>query len=365
MTWPRLLWDWGTAYDFFHSLGILHHPSKFGVRGSWAAGVRARLPAAEREILEQSKSLVYAPFHWIYALPEPKDGATVLWSLSQVPPAERLTALALSPETPSDIAEALKGVAARGTWDDKDQETLRFAYQRKYEAKGDKHSISPKELANTLDWWSRSEEFGERYLEALRAYQEGFFAEEEKRIRPALKQALKHAQKLAEQMELPDLLEELSQGLRVEEPPEFAELVLAPSYWGTPLVSFGKVSAEREIWLFGARPPDASLVPGEAVPDSLMRALKALSDPTRLRILRYLAEESLSLAQLARLLRLRPPTVMHHLKTLRLAGLVQLTMEMGASKKIKYYAARSEAVATAFASLQCFLEQGATESLED
>ena len=49
MTLPRLLWDWGTAYDLFVSLDVLHDPTYFGVRGSWAAGVRARLPAAVRE----------------------------------------------------------------------------------------------------------------------------------------------------------------------------------------------------------------------------------------------------------------------------------------------------------------------------
>lgn len=364
MTWPRLLWDWGTAYDLFYSLEVLHYPSKFGVRGSWAAGVRARLPTDEREILEQGKSLVHAPLHWIYTLPEPKDGATVLWSLGQISPVERLPALTLSPEIPSDVMEVLRGVAARGAWDDKDQEVLRIYYQRKYKEKGEKFSSS-KELTNTLDWWTRIEEFGERYLKALRAYQEVFFAEEEKRIRPALQKVLEHARELAERMELPDLLEELSQGLRFDEPPEIAEVVLVPSYWCTPFVSFEKVSAEREIWLFGARPPDASLVPGETVPDALVRALKALSDPTRLRILHYLTEEPLAPAQLARRLRLRTPTVMHHLKTLRLAGLVQLTIGMGMDKQIKCYAARSEAVTAAFVSLKGFLEKGEVESLKD
>jgi DNA-binding transcriptional ArsR family regulator len=164
---------------------------------------------------------------------------------------------------------------------------------------------------------------------------------------------------------LPDLLEELSQGLRFDEPPEVAEVVLVPSYWGSPFVDFRKVSAEREIWLFGARPPDTSLVPGETVPDALLRTLKALSDPTRLRILHYLTEEPLAPAQLARRLRLRTPTVMHHLKTLRLAGLVQLTIGMGAGKETKYYAARSEAVEMAFASLRGFLEKGEEGSMGD
>ena len=45
---PRISWDIGTAYDFFVSLHILHHPSDFGVRAAWAAGMRSRLPCTPR-----------------------------------------------------------------------------------------------------------------------------------------------------------------------------------------------------------------------------------------------------------------------------------------------------------------------------
>lgn len=356
MTSSQLLWDWGTAYDMFISLAVLHEPAEFGVRGAWAAGVRARVPAEERETLEQGQSLAKVPFHWVYTLPEPKNATAVLWALGQLPPAERLAALALSPEWPPDeIATILQEAAARGTWDKGDQEALRSAYHCTFEAHEEMEAPPPEKLARTLDSWSRADEFGERYLEALRAYVEVFFAEEERRIRPALQQALSRAQDLAGQMELPDLLEELSQGLRFDEPSLATELVLAPSYWCTPLMFFGKVSAEREIRLFGARPADASLVPGETVPDAMLRALKALSDPTRLRILHYLTEEPQTPARLARRLRLRAPTVTHHLKTLRLAGLVRLSLGEGKEKR---YAARSEAVAAAFDSLTYFLKTG-------
>jgi hypothetical protein len=65
---PRLLWDWGTAYDLFVSLEVLHEPAEFDVRRAWAAGMRARLPADAREMLEQTRTLGHVPLHWIYAL---------------------------------------------------------------------------------------------------------------------------------------------------------------------------------------------------------------------------------------------------------------------------------------------------------
>jgi DNA-binding transcriptional ArsR family regulator len=353
MPLPRLLWDIGTAYDLFVSLQVLHRPADFGVRGSWAAGIRARLSPAERDILDQGQELFHVPLHWVHALPGPKDAATALWSLGRVPPAERLPRLALAPGLPAGVGEVLSGVAARGRWTDQDREALRAAGEHE---EGPEGAMSCQEAAPEQDWWARPAEFGERYLEALHAYQQAFFAEEERRIRPALEQALGRAQELAEHLALPELLEELSQGVRFVELPEMAAAVLAPSFWSTPLVLFGIVSADRYLWLFGARPPDASLAAGQAVPDAMLRVLKALSDPTRLRILHYLSQEPLLPAQLARRLRLRAPTVTHHLGILRLAGLVQLTLGRETGKGC--YAARSEAITTAFTALQGFLKKG-------
>jgi DNA-binding transcriptional ArsR family regulator len=352
----KLLWEWGTAYDMFISLAVLHQPSDFGVRGSWASSVRRRLPSEDREIIEQGLNLFHIPIHWVHQLPDPKNAITVLYTLGKIPARERLTQLTLFDDD-CEFDSVLMDVAARGSWKPKDRERL-------YEALGKtekKKPTSKEKIENMLEWWSRTEEFGELYLNALKTYTEVFFSEEEKRIRPALKAALIRAQSLAESLELPDLVEELSQGVRFEELPEMDELVLAPSYWITPLMYFGKTGPNRGVWLFGARPGDESLVPGEIVPDFMLRALKALSDPTRLRIMHYLTEESLSPAELARRLRLRPPTVTHHLQALRLAGLVQVTLGGGGKEK-KSYAARSEAVKTTCNALETFLEQGVTQN---
>ena len=48
----ELIWEVGTAYDMFTSLDVLHTPDRYGLRGSWAAGVRSRLPVAQREMLQ-------------------------------------------------------------------------------------------------------------------------------------------------------------------------------------------------------------------------------------------------------------------------------------------------------------------------
>ncbi len=356
MTSLNLLWDWGTAYDLFVSLAVLHEPAEFGLRGAWAAGVRARLPCAEREALEQSQWLWQMPFHWLYTLPRPKDGEAVLWSLGQMPPEERLPALALSPVASPSKVDILMSVATRQSWREADRQALRAAYQDEDGCGTPKKVPSSERVVKILDCWASAGAFGERYLSALRAYQEAFFAEEEGRIRPALQQALARARELVTRLALPDLWEELSQGLRLDVMPEADSLILVPSYWCTPLVFFGKASVACDIWLFGARSAEASLVPGETIPESLLRSLKALSDPTRLRMLHYLTQAPLTPAQLSRRLRLRAPTVTHHLEILRLAGLVQVTL--GERREVKCYAARRDAVAAAWMALDRFLGEG-------
>ncbi len=347
-TQPNLSWDWGMAYDLFVSLHVLHEPNRFGLRGSWAAGVRSRVPGDEREILEDAQNLCALPIHWVFALPDPKDSAIALRTLEGLDPRDRLPSLAIDVETPPQIAEMLLSVAERGFWDESDQEVLRDRYKEKG------HPPRAKTLVKILDWWAKPEEFGERYLEALHSYHQVFFAEEEMRIRPALKESLETAKNLAKSLDVPGLVEELSRGLHFESLMDFAEIILAPSYWTTPLVVFNEVGDKRMLMVYGARPADASLVPGEVVPDALLLSLKALADPTRLRIMRYLATQPLTPAQLSRRLRLRAPTVIHHLNTLRLAGLVHVTFETGGERR---YAMRSESVGTTFTHLQEFIEK--------
>lgn len=361
MDTPRLTWDTGTAYDMFISLEVLHNPDQYGLRGSWAAGVRSRLPAEERELLQQVMNSWLWPLPWVMTLPSPRDGRTVLRELAKIPAAERIPTLA-SCHMDEWLRDFFSELMARGTWDREDLTKLKSLVQSMHkEEKGKKKHLPPeKELQDTLTVWANVEAYGEGWLAALRAYHEVFFAEEEARIRPALESAVAQAQELAQTVTLPALLEELSQGLRFTEDLNMPELLLVPSFWITPLTIFAHVKPEggnRWLFVFGGRPANASLVPGEAVPDLLYQTLKALADPTRLRILHYLSAEPMTPAELARLLRLRAPTVIHHLHTLRLARLVHLTI----SHEGRRYEARREAVRATCPMLEEYLDGGEWE----
>lgn len=352
MTQPEIIFDQGTVYDLFISIDALHHPADYNLRAVWAAGVRARIPAPQRKMLEQSLLLFNLPFSIIPNLPQPRDGNSVLWHLWQMPARERLPLLASQPYWPPEYGQLMRSVMERGSWNEEDRKSL-AGIQCIDAACPGKYKRSQQELATTLDWWMRPEEFGERYLEALNVYYEVFFSQEERRLRPALQAAANHAKERAGQLALVDLLEELTQGVRFEDLPRRGQVTLAPSYWNTILVNFVEMDPLHWIYVYGARPLDVALTPGEQVPDTLLGVLDALSDPTRLKILRYLAEQPQSPTQLARLLGLRVPTVTHHLKALRLAGLVRLTL--GEDAVTKHYTARPEGVVAAYAALARFL----------
>ncbi len=353
----QLTWEIGTAYDLFTSLEVIHDPARYGLRGSWAAGVRSRLPLEQREFLQEAvEKHHFWAIPWLVKQDGPKNSIAVLKKLAAVP-AEQMMKELTACYMDEKMQELLFRVADQGTWDAKDKKALRTLFAEMYKKEsGKSKKVSDDDLVSTLDMWANTAEYSQKVLDALQIYYDVFFKEEEARILKPLEIRVTEAKALAKKLDLPELLNELSQGLRFEfdKTQEMEELVMVPSFWTTPLTLFMPFSKDHKRWLFmfGGRPDGVSLVPGEAVPELLYQMLKALADPTRLRILRYLSEEPLTPAELARRLRLRPPTVIHHLDALRLARLVHVTLSMQGRR----YEARHEAIKTVCTMLEGFLD---------
>jgi DNA-binding transcriptional ArsR family regulator len=341
---PSLIWDVGTAYELFLSLNVLHKPEQHGLRASWAASVRSRIPPTERKFLEEIIPFMTCPASWIYRLPEPKDAISAIWTLKQTPAERRMLELFdVEHWDKPEIRDMIFRITSQGSWSNRDLAAIKEAFKEKCE--------DPEGVEKYLDWWARPEEFGDAMVAGLQAYYLAFFSEEEKRVAPVLQAALDLAKEKAQRLSVPDLILDLSQGLRFEKL-TVKELIVIPVFYTTPLVIMDEVDENLGIFLFGARPATMSAVPGEVVPEGLIRALKALADPTRLKIIHFLTHEELTPSEISRRLNLRAPTVTHHLSELRLAGLVNLTMN-GQEKR---YSARFEAITGTFGNLQEFLK---------
>ena len=357
-----ILWDSGTAYELFISLHVLHEPDSFGIRPSYAAGVRSRIPAVERKLLEDVYPFSGVPLKWLHSLPAPKDAITALWALKQIPPAERLTKIyrlnephsAKSPEE-QEKHDRFHAILTRaieaGKWESEDVEFLMKIGKHKH------GGVKKETVERYLDWWTRPAELGEGFLAAMQAYYQAFFEEEEKRVSPILQTGLERAQGLASTMSFEELFFELSQGIQVGDEFRAKRHIFIPAFWTTPLIFYDKLDQDTMLLFFGARPAEMSAVPGELLPEGLVRSLKALADPTRLRILYYLSRESLTPSELARRLKLRAPTVTHHLSELRLARLVELSIEHDERR----YAIRRQALDSTFENLGSFLNSNITE----
>ncbi len=343
-----LLWKSGTAYDFFISLLALHRAADFGLRPNWTAGVRQRLAAPSREILERVYSYASLPLDWISGQPEPRDTLPILHRAAELAPADRLRVLTLPADTPLDASEILAHIGARGSVTVAERDHLARSITRR------NNPLRAVELENLLKVWQKMESSSRQILTAWQEYYQVFFEEEETRIRPALQAGLTGAQELARRVTLPALVEQLSRGVQFEGVETAREITLVPSYWSTPFVFPTQPGEGKMQIVFGCRKEVESVAPGAETPDLLIHALKSLADPTRLRILRYLSGQLLTPTELSRLLRLRPPTVLHHLQALRLAELVAIRVSENGDK---CYTARMETLKVIFTSVEDFLKK--------
>lgn len=343
-----LQWKSGTAFDLFVSLVVLHHPALFGLRPNWAAGVRQRLPVPYREFLEKFYQFGGVPLPWMVDLDQPLDASSVLRAVSNLEPSTRLTTLAFTIEAEKEVRETLAAVSAAERWRNRDLETLTA------ELKKSPQVFSEADLRSMLEMCSHASESGELLLNSLQAYYQVFFKEEEARILPVLDTGLSQAKELARRLDVPALIDELSHGVRFEPPDLDRSYCMIPSYWSSPLIFYSQLKTGALALLFGVRPGLDSLEPGTTPPGAVVGSLKALADPSRLRILRLLAGSPLTSSELAKQLRLRLPTVTHHLRLLRLAGLVQITV----GETEKKFATRLDSLEGMHASLVNFIRSG-------
>ncbi|WP_379158292.1 ArsR/SmtB family transcription factor [Paenibacillus sp. sgz5001063] len=115
-----------------------------------------------------------------------------------------------------------------------------------------------------------------------------------------------------------EVYERATQGMRLYPAKEVKQIILIPQYHARPLVT----SSLCDEFVFTSYAYDA-LPPEEGRPaPTLLRLTRALSDETRLYILRLLAGKQLSFTEIVRQVGLSKSTIHYHLITLRSAGLV-------------------------------------------
>jgi DNA-binding transcriptional ArsR family regulator len=354
-----LEWDYGTAYEIIYSLHTILRPKEHGVPAPWAAGVRKRLSGQAQADLKTFFSppfgyLAYSPLHLVLEMDRPKTVERFLDHLQDIPDDEFTQRIHLPLVSNDSLGRLInKGVSGKPVSDTDVEEYRRLIVQ------GGRVAPTAAEVRRFFSDVADPANTKKRWLALLREYQAVFFSEEEKRAEPVLEKMVEQAQKLSRTMAVPDLIEKLSNGVTISRDLDLKRLVLVPSIWLHPFTMRFE-PADREMFMtWGAHPPGYRLVPGETVPDDALLVLRALGDPTRLRLLRLLAAEPRTPQSLAIELKLSLPTVSHHIRELRVAGLIRL--EIAGKGRESRYTVRWPSAERAFKQLEEFVTAGREE----
>jgi len=183
------------------------------------------------------------------------------------------------------------------------------------------------------------------YALLLKLWYEHYFHQIEGQIMPLITEDGEEKIGLLDKMEPEALIEYASGGLVVSPMPGLHTVILFPTVHNRPINTYCFYDGVLLIQY----PVDVPEEGEEDPPNMLLRLTRALSDPERLRMLRYIGGEPRSLQEMAHDLLQPQETLMHHLMMLRVAGLLRIHL---GREDIDRFSLRQDGVSE----LQLFLE---------
>jgi DNA-binding transcriptional ArsR family regulator len=341
-----------STYDFLLSMHVClasaeYDYADFDIGRAWIESARARCAERDPEALGilgryfgdgSSGSLCATLISLVWKCPEPRDTHSFLAWLRQLPAAQLAEVLLDHEAIGSDWVELL---ALALTGDKKVLIRLVARY--------------PEDLRPTVTNVLRDLEGARKeLLGALEVWYEAVFSGERERIQPLLQHEAELLERKRAEMPLEPFLEDVMHGVRWQRPAGLRRFVFAPSYFCGPAVFY-------HFWhgtLTFCPPivhatPDVPRDDPRAPDEETLRFFLALGDPSRLRILRLLAEREMYLTELAERLELTKATTKHHMVKLRDAGLVTLYVR----ERLTYYSLRPDVTRHAAQLLGRYLSQ--------
>lgn len=170
----------------------------------------------------------------------------------------------------------------------------------------------------------------DQYTPLLELWYEHYFKNIEPDIIPLIEEDAKEKRILLTKMDPLSLVEYASGGLVIENAPEVQTIVLFPTVHNRPINAYCYYKKMMLIQY----PVDVPEEDEDEPPTCLLRMTHALSDPKRLRLLRYVAEKPHSLKEMIRDLDQSEELLKHHLMILRVAGLLRI--HLGVEEKEKF-----------------------------
>jgi DNA-binding transcriptional ArsR family regulator len=195
------------------------------------------------------------------------------------------------------------------------------------------HHAAPK----LVKWLPRmAPRLRESLVEVATLWRQDLFGQQEERLGAILERDARAKGELARRLSPVELLEEATNGFVWSDQPGLDTIALVPTWIYRPWTVDGPSGSTAVISYPVA---DESLgTNGDAVTARAVKLARVLSDESRVRAIQLLANEPLSLMELAGKLELNKSTIHHHLAELRAAGLLRIPMGT------KRYSLRPEAL---------------------
>ncbi|MBW4080457.1 helix-turn-helix transcriptional regulator [Paenibacillus sp. S150] len=183
------------------------------------------------------------------------------------------------------------------------------------------------------------------YTPLLRLWYTQYFRHTEQKMLPLMIENASEKKMLESKMDIVALIEYASGGIVIEDIPELETIVLLPTVHNRPINTY----CFYKKMMLVQYPVDVPQDSEEEPPTVLLRLTKALSDPTRLRMLRFIAHEPKTMWEMQSELSQSREMLMHHLLILRVAGLLRVHLRGEGTER---YSIRPDGASE----LQMFLE---------
>ena len=151
-------------------------------------------------------------------------------------------------------------------------------------------------------------------------------------MEPIHRDAAYHRDRLAAGVDPIEVILDATNGYELSDDARLRRVVLLPSYWMRPWLVVGRPGQDTEV-ISTVVADEFLALPPEAPPPALIKLFKALSDESRLKLLRRMSSGPISLTEATDALDVAKATAHHHLSILRQSGMVAMR---GSGRSTRY-----------------------------
>ena len=189
----------------------------------------------------------------------------------------------------------------------------------------------------------------EKFVKVLRAWNDCYFNTVDPRILEALETDAEQKALLASRLPGQEVVELATNGLQVDDAPGMDTVRLTPQYHCRPMNLIDIYGTNETVYFYPVETPEEL---SDGIPQRLLRMGDAISDASRLKILRFLKSGPHTFTEIVSVAGLYKSTVHYHLVILRAAGLLNIHVS---GHEADRYSLRPKAIDMLASTMKSFL----------